>query len=165
MLGSFSKIFCPGFRIGWVCAEPQILEKYILCKQSSNLQCSTLDEKIAAEYMRKFDLNTHIEEVRAVYRGRRDRMLECIEKYLPSGVRYTKPHGGFFVWLELKEEIDGGELLIEAAREAKVGFVQGGGFFTGPGHENYIRLSYSFVDEEQIEEGMRRLGLLLKKYY
>lgn len=165
MLGSFSKTFCPGFRIGWICAEPEILEKYILCKQSSNLQCSTLDEMIAAAYLTKYDLNVHIEEVRNVYRERRNRMLACIAKYFPKDVKYTRPEGGFFIWLELKKEIDGGKLLIEAAKEAKVGFVQGGGFFTEPGHENYIRLSYSFVDLELIEEGIQRLGMLLRKYY
>lgn len=165
MLGSFSKTFCPGFRIGWICAEPEILEKYILCKQSSNLQCSTLDEMIAAAYLTKYDLNVHIEEVRNVYRERRNRMLACIAKYFPKDVKYTRPEGGFFIWLELKKEIDGGKLLIEAAKEAKVGFVQGGGFFTEAGHENYIRLSYSFVDLEQIEEGIQRLGMLLRKYY
>lgn len=165
MLGSFSKTFCPGFRIGWVCAEPEILEKYVLCKQSSSLQCSTFDEKITAAYLKEHDLNVHIEEVRNIYRGRRDRMLASIAKYFPKDVKYTRPQGGFFIWLELQEGINGSELLIEAAKEAKVGFVQGGGFFTEPGHENYVRLSYSFVDEQQIEEGIRRLGEVLRKYY
>lgn len=164
-LGSFSKTFCPGFRIGWVNATPEICQKYALCKQGTNLQCSTFDELLAIKYMKKYDLEEHIEDVRAGYKKKRDLMLECIEKYFPSGINYTKPHGGFFIWIELKEGIDASKLLLEAAKDYKVAFIGGGGFFAEPGHNNYIRLSFSFVSIDQIEEGMKRLGSLVSKYY
>ena len=164
-LGSFSKTFCPGLRLAWVCASEEILKKYTLAKQASNLQCSTLDERITISYMLNYNLEKHIDKVRACYRERRDLMLKCIDMYFPKGIKYTNPHGGFFVWLELKESIDAGELLLEAARKAKVAFVPGGPFFAEPGHNNFIRLSYSFVGTDKIEEGMKRLGALLHEYY
>lgn len=164
-LGSFSKILSPGLRIGWVCATQEILQKYIMAKQSSDLQCGSLDEQLAIGYMKKYDLDRHIEKIRDLYRERRDLMLKCIDKYLPAGIKHTCPHGGFFIWLELKEGLNAKELLVEAAQRKKVAFVPGGSFFTEGGHGNFIRLSFSFVDNDQIVEGMKRLGELLTEYY
>jgi len=164
-LGSFSKILSPGLRIGWVCATKEILQKYMMAKQCSDLQCGSLDEQLAIGYMKKYDLAEHIEEIRDLYRERRDLMLECIDKYFPAGVKHTSPHGGFFVWLELKEGLNANELLVEAAQKKKVAFVPGGSFFTESGHKNFIRLSFSFVDNDKIVEGMKRLGELLSEHY
>lgn len=165
MLGTFSKIFCPGLRVGWVCASEEMLQKYILAKQSSDLQCGSLDEKIIIAYMQKYNLNEHVEEIRKVYRERRDLMLECIRTYFPKEIKYTIPSGGFFIWLELKKEINANELLLESVKNTKVAFVPGGAFFTDSGRSNYIRLSFSFVDKEKIEMGMKRLGSLLYSHY
>ncbi|MEL7564085.1 MAG: PLP-dependent aminotransferase family protein [Dehalobacterium sp.] len=164
-LGSFSKIFCPGLRLGWVCASQQIRQKYILAKQCSDLQCGSLDQKIAIEYMQKYSLDKHIEKIKNVYGERKILMLECIEKYFPAGIKHTSPNGGFFIWLELKEGLNANDLLIEALQKKKVAFIPGGSFFTESGHDNFIRLSYSFVDKEKITEGMKRLGELLSTYY
>lgn len=164
-LGSFSKTFCPGLRLGWVCASDAILKKYSLAKLASDLQCGTLDQKIAIVYMSKYDLNDHIEVLKNVYRERLNLMMECIREYFPKEVKHTAPKGGFFVWLELKEGINAGELLLEAAQKAKVVFVPGGAFFTESGYDNFIRLSYSSVGKDKIVEGMKRLGGLLCKYY
>ena len=117
------------------------------------------------EYLKSQDIKDHIEKVRSMYKERRDKMVECIEKYFPADVKHTTPMGGFFLWLELKEGIDTSELLIRACKEYKVGFIPGEGFFSTPGKKNFIRLSYSFVDTDQIEEGIKRLGELLKNYY
>ena len=160
-LGSFSKTFCPGLRLGWVCASEPILRKYVLAKQCSDLQCGSLDEMLAIAYLSRYDLDAHIEEVKALYRERRDLMLTCIAKYFPAGVRYTKPHGGFFIWLELNAE----ELLRKAARDKNVAFIPGGAFFVEGGKPNFIRLSYSFVNNDEIVTGIRRLGTLLHTYY
>ena len=164
MLGTFSKVLCPGFRVGWVCAHEEILNKYILTKQSSDLQCSTLNEQILAAYMRKHDLNKHIEELKNEYRKRRDVMLKCIKTCFPSEVKYASPAGGFFIWIELKKEIDADALLLDSLKHAKVAFVPGGSFFIDNVHKNYIRLNFSFVDEDKIEEGIKRLGNLLHRY-
>lgn len=164
-LGTFSKIFAPGLRIGWVCASDEILEKYVLAKQGSDLQCGSFDQRIAISYMNNYDINKHIEKIKNIYRERRNIMVDSINHYFPKEVRYTIPHGGFFVWLELKDEINANDLLVEAASKEKVAFIPGGSFFTESGHNNFIRLSYSFVDKNSIEEGIKRLGRLLYKYY
>ena len=164
-LGSFSKTFCPGLRLGWVCASGSILQKYVLAKQCSDLQCGSLDQKLAIEYLKEYNLNDHIEEIKNTYRERRNLMLNCIDKYFPADIKHTCPNGGFFVWLELKEGLNANELLIEAVKKKKVAFVPGGSFFTESGHDNFIRLSYSFVSNDRIIEGMKRLGELLSTYY
>ncbi|MCF6464927.1 aminotransferase-like domain-containing protein [Clostridium sp. Cult2] len=164
-LGSFSKIFSPGLRLGWVCASDEILNKYIFAKQSSDLQCGSINQKIAGAYMKKYNINKHIGKLRNVYKERRDVMLDCIKKYFPKNIKHTIPSGGFFVWLELKEDINTNELLIEAAKKAKVAFVPGSSFFTEEGHNNFIRLSFSHVEKDDIVKGMKRLGNLLQSYY
>lgn len=165
MLGSFSKTFCPGFRIGWVNARPEICEKFALCKQGTNLQCSTFDELLTIEYMKKYKLDDHIEDIRNLYKKKRDLMLKCVKKFFPAEVKYTTPHGGFFLWLKLKKDINTKELLIEAAKDYKVAFIPGSGFFAEPGYDNFIRLSFSFVSLEEIEEGMKRLGSCISAHY
>lgn len=165
MLGSFSKTFCPGLRLGWVCADESILEKFVLAKQSSSLQCGTFDQYLAAAFLTQNSLEDHIDEIRNIYRVRRDTTLECIKEYFPKEIKYTKPSGGFFVWLELKEDIDTAELVLEAAKDSKVVFIPGKYFFAHEDYDNFLRLSYSFVNEEQIREGLRRLGELLHKKY
>lgn len=164
-LGSFSKTFAPGLRIGWVCASDEILKKYMLAKQCSDLQCGSFDQKIAISYMTKYDLNDHIEDIKNIYRERRNVMIDSITRYFPKDVKYTNPHGGFFIWIELKDGINANELLIEAANKEKVVFIPGGSFFTESSHNNFIRLSFSFVNEDKIVEGIKRLGKLLHRYY
>ena len=164
-LGSFSKTFAPGFRIGWVNAVPEIIQKFILCKQLTNLQCSTFDEMLALRYMQKYSLDEHIQEVRSGYKKKRDLILECFNKYFPAEVKHTTPHGGLFLWLELREDINTRELLLEAASDYKVVFIPGGDFFADPGNDNFIRLSFSYVSLDNIEEGMKRLGACISAHY
>ena len=164
-LGSFSKTLCPGLRLGWICAAPEILEKYALAKQALNLQCGSLDQYLAAAYLDHCDLDMHIEEIKDQYRQRRDLMLDCIAKYFPQDIVHTRPGGGFFIWVEAHPQLDTGKLLPEAAADYKVAYVPGHSFFANASHTNFIRLSYSSVDSEQIVEGMKRLGALLCKKY
>ncbi len=164
-LGSFSKTLCPGLRLGWICAAPEILEKYALAKQALNLQCGTFDQYLAAAYLERSDLDLHIEEIKDLYRQRRDLMLNCIKEYFPLGIVHTRPGGGFFIWVETHPRLDTETLLLEAAAVYKVAYVPGHSFFADDSHANFIRLSYSFVDLAQIREGMERLGSLLCKKY
>lgn len=164
-LGTFSKILAPGFRLAWICASDEILNKFILAKQNSDLQTSTFSQRVVEAYMKKNDIDKHIDSMRVVYKGRRDAMLESIKKYFPKDVKHTVPYGGFFVWLELKENINTNELLLEAAKNAKVAFIPGSGFFPEEGYTNCIRLSYSHSEIDIIEEGIKRLGNLLHSYY
>lgn len=163
-LGTFSKTFCPGLRIGWVCAEPEILQKYIAVKQGADLQCSSITQRETALFMQQYDLNEHISKIKSIYKVRRDIMLEGIERHFPKGVIYTKPKGGLFTWVELAEGLDASKIL-EAALKENVAFVPGGSFYANGGNTNHFRLNYSCMSEELIEEGMKRLGNVLKKYY
>ncbi len=163
-LGSFSKTFCPGYRIGWMCANPDILRKFVLMKQASDLQCSSIAQREIALYMQQYNLNEHISQIRQVYKQRRDLMLESIRKYFPATVKYTIPEGGLFTWVELKEGIDAARLLDEALQE-KVAFVPGAPFFPNTHHRNFLRLNYSNMQEERIVEGIRRLGAVLQRHY
>ncbi|OBR91142.1 MULTISPECIES: PLP-dependent aminotransferase family protein [Clostridium] len=163
-LGTFSKTFCPGLRLGWICAAPEILEKYIIIKQGVDLQCSTLDQRATALFMQKYDLNEHVEEIKKVYGKRRKLMLESMDKYFPKEVTHTNPYGGLFTWVYLKEGLDSAEILKEALKE-NVAYVPGGPFFPNGGHKNHFRLNYSCMSEDKIVEGIKRLGKVLAKYY
>lgn len=163
-LGTFSKIFSPGLRLGWVCAENSILQKYIIVKQGADLQCSTLDQRIAALFMQKYNLEDHIKNIIKTYGKRRTLMLESMDKYFPKGTKHTYPYGGLFTWVELKEGLDAAEILKEALKE-NVAYVPGGSFFPNGGHPNYFRLNYSCMSEDKIVEGIKRLGKVLSKYY
>jgi 2-aminoadipate transaminase len=163
-LGTFSKTFCPGLRIGWVCAESEIIQKYIIVKQGADLQCSSISQRETALFMKQYDLNEHIEKIKVVYKRRRDVMLKAIENYFPKDVRYTRPKGGLFTWVDLRKDLDASKILEEALKE-KVAFVPGGSFFANGGNKNHFRLNYSSLSEELIVEGMNRLGKVLQRYY
>ncbi|MBL4934861.1 PLP-dependent aminotransferase family protein [Clostridium sp. YIM B02515] len=161
-LGTFSKTFCPGLRIGWVCADPEILQKYIIVKQGADLQCSTISQREIALFMKEYDLNEHIDNIKEIYKRRRDVMLDSIEKYFPREVKYTRPKGGLFTWVQINENLDAAKILEEALKY-KVAFVPGGSFFPNGGNLNHFRLNYSNMNEELIVEGMKRLGNVLQK--
>lgn len=163
-LGTFSKTFCPGLRLGWVVAKEEIIKKYILIKQGADLQCNTLAQVFAAEYMKKYNLNEHIADIIDVYRRRRDLMLNSIKEYFPKDVKATYPLGGLFTWCELRSDLNAAEILEDALKE-KVAFVPGASFFANGGKKNFFRLNYSNMDEDRIVEGIKRLGEVLKKYY
>mgnify|MGYP000551384582 CR=1 FL=1 len=161
-LGTFSKILIPGFRLGWVCADQEILQKFILCKQGADLQASTINQIAASNLMDEFDIFAHIENLKVVYRKRRDAMMNAMEKYFPAGVEYTYPNGGLFTWVELPESINTKELGLKAI-EHNVAFVPGGSFFPNAGNEHCMRVNYSMMNEEKIEEGIKRLGALIEQ--
>jgi len=161
-LGTFSKTFCPGLRLGWICAEPEILSKYIIVKQSADLQTSSISQREAAAFMQTYNLNEHIDKIRAIYKRRRDLMIEMIKQEFPNNVKYTLPQGGLFIWVTLPENVDATELL-KIAIENKVAFVPGNSFFPNGGHTNHFRLNFSNMTENKIIEGIKRLGKILKE--
>ncbi len=163
-LGSFSKTFCPGLRIGWVCAHKDIVNKYVLIKQGADLQASSVSQLAAARFMQEYDLNDHIKKIISVYKKRRDIMLDSMEKYFPAEVKFTYPEGGLFTWVELREDLDSREINMEAL-EVNVAFVPGGSFFPNGGNNNTFRLNYSTMPEDKIVEGIKRLGEVLKRHY
>lgn len=163
-LGSFSKTFCPGYRIGWICAESVVLNKFVMLKQVADLQCSSIAQREVAYFMQRYNLDEHVNSIIAVYKKRRDLMLAGIAKHFPAGIKYTIPAGGLFTWVELKPGIDAAELLIEALKE-NVAFVPGAPFFANGGNHNFLRLNYSNMPEARIVEGIERLGKVLHAYY
>lgn len=162
-LGTFSKTFCPGMRIGWVIADPQILQKYNFIKQGADLQSSTIAQREMDKYLEMYDLDAHIENLKKVYRNRRDVMMAAIKEHFPSNVSYTYPEGGLFTWVVLPEHISARDVAPKAL-ENNVAFVPGGSFFPNGGNENTFRLNYSNMPEDKIKEGIARLGKVLKEF-
>ncbi len=163
-LGTYSKTFTPGLRIGWVVGNPTMINKFIQIKQGSDLQTSSLDQRIAAEYMTRFDLNEHIKTIIDVYSKRRNVMLETMKANFHPDITYTESHGGLFTWAKVKDDMDTKTILAEALLE-NVAFVPGASFFANGGKNNYTRLNYSCMSEEKIKEGIERLAKVLNKYY
>jgi len=161
-LGTFSKTFSPGMRIGWVIADTTILQKYNCIKQGSDLQTSTIAQREMDKFLEMYDLDTHIEKIKEVYRNRRDVMIEAIKEHFPGNISYTYPEGGLFTWVVLPEHINTREVMIKAL-ENKVAFVPGGSFFPNGGNENTFRLNYSNMPEDKIKDGIAILGRVLKE--
>lgn len=159
-LGTMSKVFCPGLRVGWIYAAPNILEKYNLIKQSADLQCNSMTQRECATFLDLYDLPAHVKKIIEVYRIRRNLMIQTMEKTFPKNVSFTRPEGGLFLWVTLPENVDAA-VVFEKALEKKVAFVAGESFFPNGGHKNNIRLNYSSMPDEKIVEGITRLGQVL----
>ncbi|WP_300299880.1 PLP-dependent aminotransferase family protein [Ferrovibrio sp.] len=160
-VGSLSKVLTPALRIGWICADPALINTLVLLKQASDLHCSTINQMIA------FDIagSSHasqVEKLRKAYKERRDVMLEALERCLPKEVRFTRPDGGMFIWLEFPDSIDGTELLAEAVKDIQVAFVPGSAFYATEPKRNTARLSFSLGEPARIREGIERLAALLQ---
>lgn len=155
-LGSFSKIFLPGLRVGWMAGELPLMQKMTVAKQSMDLCGSTLSQKMVSVAIDRGFFPRHTPLLRRVYREKRDAMLASLVKYAPEGVTWTHPQGGFFVWVTLPEGMDAKLMLTEAVQE-KVAYVSGQGFFIDGSGRNTIRLAYSQNSCPVIEEGIRRL--------
>lgn len=159
-LGSFSKTFAPGFRVGWVLAPPAVRERLLIAQEAATLCPPVFSQFVISEYMDNFDWKGQIVAFRDMYRGRRDAMLSGLTENMPAGTTWTHPHGGFFVWVTLPEGLDAYALLPRAVT-AKVAYVPGTAFFAdGLGSRN-MRLSFCFPTAERILEGTRRLGEVL----
>ncbi|MDO5111222.1 MAG: PLP-dependent aminotransferase family protein [Clostridia bacterium] len=161
-LGTMSKIFCPGMRIGWIYAAPAILNKFNLIKQGADLQCSTIAQRECAVFFDMYEINEHIKKIIEVYRGRRDVMVDAMKKYFPKNVSYTYPNGGLFLWVTLPEGMDSTD-VFKKAMEKKVAFVAGEPFYPNGGNANHFRMNYSAMPDEKIVEGVKRLGEVLNE--
>lgn len=159
-LGSFSKIFMPGLRLGWMVAQPEILDKVIKLKQAIDLQTSSFAQRQASFFIDMFDLDAHVAEIKALYGKRRTLMHESMKKYFPEGVTFTYPEGGLFTWVTLPKGIDA-KVLMPKVLAKKVAYVPGSPFYPNGGNENHFRLNYSNMTEDRIVEGIKRLGEVL----
>jgi 2-aminoadipate transaminase len=160
-LGTFSKTFCPGLRIGWVCASPEILNKFIMVKQGADLQSNSMSQREISFFIDMYDLDKHVEKIKAVYKKRRDLMMDSMTEYFPDEVKYTYPTGGLFTWVTVPERIDTKELMVKSLEKIKVAYVPGASFFPNGGVTNTMRVNFSTMPEDKIIEGIRRLGGLL----
>jgi len=161
-LGTFSKIFCPGLRLGWVVADKEVLNKFVMVKQGADLQSSTISQMEVAKFLEIYDIEKHIEKIKVVYKKRRDLMMKTMEEEFPKGVKFTYPEGGLFTWVVLPEHMNAREIAVKALEE-NVAFVPGGSFFPNGGNENTFRMNYSNMDEDRIVEGVKRLGKVLRE--
>ena len=160
--GSFSKTLSPGLRLGWVCAAAPVIQKLVLIKQASDLNSSTINQIVMASVAER-DFDTQVNRIRKAYRSRRDCMLDALERNMPEGVSWTRPEGGMFIWLDLPVSVNSADLLARSIDEAKVAFVPGGAFFPDGTGINCMRLNFSAPSEEKIEEGITRLGRLIRE--
>ena len=160
-LGSFSKIFAPGFRLGWAIAHPDILDKIYVCKQSLDLCPPILDQYVAAEFLRSGRLDANLRKSIALYKGKRDLLLSLLETYMPEGVKWTRPEGGLFLFLTLPEGFDAVK-FYDKALEAGVAYVAGEFFYPDRRGKNTMRLNFSFMSPERMTEGLKLLADLLR---
>ncbi len=164
-LSTFSKTLAPGLRLGWVVAPQDVIVRLVQAKQGTDLHSSTFDQMVAFEVARSGFIDRHVRRIREVYHRRRNLMLASLERAFPdpaSGVRWTHPQGGLFLWVEVPEWIDSGELLEDAVRE-KVAFVPGTAFHPLGGGRNTMRLNFSNATDAMIEEGIARLGRAIER--
>jgi 2-aminoadipate transaminase len=158
-LSTFSKTLAPGLRLGWVVAPTEVIQRLVMAKQGTDLHTSTFDQMVAYEVARSGFVDQHVARLRDVYGRRRDVMLQALGQALPpaTGVRWTRPQGGLFLWVTLPEGLDASRLL-ETAVEEKVAFVPGVCFHPDGSGRNTMRLNFSNASEAMIREGIARLG-------
>ncbi|MDM7991272.1 PLP-dependent aminotransferase family protein [Arthrobacter sp. zg-Y877] len=160
-LGSFSKIFAPGVRLGWALVPRHLYRRFYLACEAVVLCPSPLTQMLVSAYLRDYDWRGHIRNSRSRYAERCAAMLAALEEQLPEGVTWTRPDGGFFVWVTLPEGVDTYPLLYEAIDAGTV-FIPGAAFTPGEQQSNKLRLAFSSVSPEDISEGVRRLAPVLR---
>lgn len=159
--GSFSKTLAPGLRTGFVVAASPVIRKLVLMKQAADLHSSTINQ-IAIAHVASRGFDAQVDKIRAAYSHRRDRLLAALSTHMPDGVTWTRPDGGMFIWVTLPEGMNGAALLARSIEVAKVAFVPGQAFHADGSGANTLRLSYSCANDEQIDQGMERLGALIR---
>jgi len=161
-ISTFSKILAPGFRLGWTIASKEILDKLMLTKQAMDLCTNGFSQYIAYEYINGGYLDKHVEQIKKLYKRKRDIMLKALKEYLPSNVKWTVPKGGMFIWITLPKSIDT-RLMFQKAIIKKVAYVIGEAFYPEGGNYNSMRLNFSYSEDNQIKEGIKRLGKVIKE--
>jgi len=162
-LHTFSKILFPGLRLGWIVASKPIIEKFVITKQGMDLCTPPITQAIAYEYCRRGLLDSHIKDNVALYKKKRKIMLEALDKYMPKNneIKWTRPDGGLFLWVELPKSINVEEMFYQAI-DKKVAYVIGTAFYPDDGGKNAMRLNFSFPSENEIIEGVKRLAQVIK---
>lgn len=164
MLGSFSKITVPGFRLGWMVAPEEIIRLAVKAKQAADLHSSTFNQFVIHEYLKKHDIDNHIAKITACYGSQAKAMVATLEREAPAGVTFTKPEGGMFTWVTLPEGSDSCMDLFNMAIAQKVAFVPGMPFYTDGTGQNTLRLNFSNASEATIDTGITRLCQCMRDF-
>jgi 2-aminoadipate transaminase len=160
-LGSFSKTFAPGLRVGWVLAPHAVREKLVLAAESATLCPPTLNQMIVSRYLSTHDWKGQIKIYREAYRERRDAAISALEQHMPEGCSWNRPDGGFYVWVTVPEGIDTKAMLPRAITQ-RVAYASGTGFYADKLGSRQLRISYCYPTPERIREGVRRLANVLE---
>jgi DNA-binding transcriptional MocR family regulator len=161
-LGSFSKTFSPGMRVGWALAPHAVREKLVLAQESATLCPPAFNQMAVSAYLAQHDWQGQIKQMREMYRERRDAMIEALQDFMPAACQWNVPHGGFFVWMTLPPGIDAKAMLPRAVT-ARVAYVPGTAFFADGFGAGSMRLSFCYPTPERIREGVRRLAGVLEE--
>jgi 2-aminoadipate transaminase len=160
VLGTFSKLLCPGLRLAWIMAPTEWMDRMIVAKQSMDLCCPTYTQLIIAEFMKRGLLPRQIDRIRKLYAKKREVMLEALRRHMPKGVEWTEPEGGLFLWVKLPKNMSANTLFPKAV-ENKVVYVVGSAFHCNGKGQNTMRLNFSYPSEEQINKGIERLAKMI----
>jgi 2-aminoadipate transaminase len=163
LLGSFSKIFVPSFRIGWIAAPKELVDKLLIAKQASDLHTNYFAQRVLYQYLLDNDIDAHIAKIREKYSSQKNAMIGSIKKHFPSEIEYSNPDGGMFLWAILPVGVQARKVFDEAIKR-DVAFVPGDPFYVKKTDVNTMRLNFSCVDEETIEKGISKLGMILKQF-
>ncbi len=163
-LGTFSKIMAPGLRLGWIVCSDALMKRLIQAKQGCDLHTGTFVQYVANDICQRGFLKPHIKKIQRFYKERRDTMVDALTEFWPEGCSWTNPEGGLFLWARVPESIDTNKFLREKALKEKVAFVPGVNFYpNADGGHQAMRLNFSYPKPEVIVEGIKRLGVALKK--
>lgn len=159
-LGSFSKTFIPGIRVGWMVADSSLIQKIACAKQATDLCSNSLGQRMAYRFAASGYIEQHVASLISLYKGKRDLMLSYMENHFPAGVTWTRPEGGFFIWITLPEGMNARDVLMKAI-ERKVAFVDGAGFFVNGNGKNTARFAFSEACPDKIMRGIAILGEIM----
>jgi 2-aminoadipate transaminase len=161
-IGTFSKVLAPGFRLAWVIASEEVINKFALTKQCTDLCSNMFVQYVAYEYIKGGYLDIQIQHIKQLYKQKRDVMIKALEEYFPKDVKWTVPHGGMFLWVTLPKHLNT-RLMLKRALAKKVAYVVGDAFYPDSSNYNSMRLNFSYSDDELIREGIKRLSNVIKE--
>ena len=162
--GSFSKVLSPGMRVGYAIGDKRIIAKLTVCKQTSDVHTTALSQMITDEFMKTVDFEKHLQNIRAIYRKKANLMMDLMDEYFGDKITYNKVEGGLFIWCKLPKQVDMMDFCTKAVKDKKVALVPGTAFLINENEECHeFRTNYSTPTEQQLIEGMQKLGELVKE--